>query len=232
MFPSLVRRLGGMNEAAVVQTIHFASQISATQDDQGLRWVTMTAAQIGRRTGLSEDASLRALKSLREMGVLIARTVPRRGRALMWAVDLRILEGSATRDSAVGDTAIPRDATRDSAVCTTTKKSEDTAKNSISPIANKQASAVVIEFVERFRALHRSDPDRSSIGRLARDAKRMLEEGRPLEVVIAAAHQCADRGHANLPSALTHVLTTQSREPKGFRGIREFLETEASPEPQ
>ena len=73
---------------------------------------------------------------------------------------------------------------------------------------------------------------RSSIARLARDGKRMLGEGRPLEVVIAAAEQCADRGHANLPAAVTALLAKGSGEPKGFKGIRQFLESDVDDEPR
>ena len=225
VFPSLVKRLGGMNEAAVLQTIHFAAQMQSHVLD-GRRWVALTAAQIGRRTGLSDDAVLRALKSLREMDVLIAQNAGRGTRKLMWAIKSETLE-SEHRDSAVTPTANPRRANRESAVSTTTKNLED-KPNNISVIAEGSASQVVRAFVDKFRALYRSDPDGASIGRLARDAKRMLAEGRPLDVVIAAAEHCALKGHANLPSSLTALLAAKGAkaEPRGFRGIREFLESD------
>jgi len=230
VFPSLVKRLGGMNEAAVLQTIHFTSQIAASRDENGVRWVTLTAAQIGRRTGLSDDAVLRALRTMRDMGVLITRPTPR-SRTLMWAINIEVLERDPSRETAVTQTANPQDGNRESAVCTTTKKNEN-QPNNISPLAEKQAHLVVAKFVDRFKFLHSAEPDKSSIARLGRDGKRMLGEGRSLEVVIAAAEACADRGHANLPSALTALLAKTSAEPKGFKGIRQFLESEAGDEPR
>jgi len=229
VFPSLVKRLGGMNEAAVLQTIHFTSQISASQDARGVRWVTLTSAQIGRRTGLSDDAVLRALRTMRDMGVLIARPTPR-SRTLMWAINIEVLDRDPNRETAVTVTAKTRDPNRENAVCTTTKNIEQQGNN-ISPLAEKQTHQVVAKFVDRFKFLHSAEPDKASIARLGRDGKRMLAEGRPLEVVIGAAELCADRGHANLPAALTALLAKGSAEPKGFKGIREFLNNEPTDEP-
>lgn len=53
----------------------------------------------------------------------------------------------------------------------------------------------------------------------------MLAEGGNLEELIAAAHLCADNGHANLPASLGRLIANGTgNAPKGFAGIRAFLE--------
>lgn len=225
VFPSLVRRVGGMNRAAVLQAIHFASQLQGRIVD-GRRWTPMTAAQIAAKTGLSDDAVQRALQALVSMKVLIGRGAQQGSRKLMWSIVQEELE--ANRDIAERTSAEARNESRKIAECTTTKNVKESANN-ISPIAAGQASAVAKHFVDKFREMHRNDPDRASIGRVARDAKRMLGEGREAEVVIAAAELCAERGHANLPAGLTALLASKSKEPRGFAGIRQFLESDESP---
>jgi hypothetical protein len=53
----------------------------------------------------------------------------------------------------------------------------------------------------------------------------MLTEGREADLIAQAILDCATKGHANLPSALTALLAKAKTEPKGFAGIREFLES-------
>lgn len=222
VFPSLVRRLGSINRAAVLQAIHFASQVQSHEID-GRRWTPLTATQIGRKTGLSTDAVQRALTALVGLGVLKGRGAKDGTRKLMWAIDHDALE--PIRETAETATAKSRNARREIAESTTTKNVKE-QPNNVSPISVGNASEVAKRFVDKFRSAHKNDPDGASVGRIGRDAKRMLGDGRPLEVVIAAAELCALRGHANLPSALTALLATKQAEPKGFAGIREFLESD------
>jgi hypothetical protein len=84
---------------------------------------------------------------------------------------------------------------------------------------------VVKAFVDEFVSLYGEQPDKQLIGRIGRDAKRMLAEGKPLDVLISSAEFCAQSGHGNLPSAYTQQVTANKRnKPRGFAGIREFLE--------
>lgn len=228
VFPSLVRRLGGMNRAAVLQAIHFASQVQGLEVD-GRIWTPLTAAQIGRKTGLSDDSVQRALSALTASGVLKGRGAQQGTRRLMWTIVHEVLEPS--RGTAEPTTAESRNDLRETAESSTTKNLKK-SPNNVSPISIGNASIVAQRFVDKFRAAHDNDPDRASIGRVARDAKRMLAEGRPLEMVIAAAELCALRGHANLPSGLTSLLAQTTREPRGFAGIREFLDAERNDEPK
>lgn len=226
VFPSLVRRLGGMNEAAVLQTIHFHLQI-AHREAEGHSWTPLTCGEIGDRTGLSEDAVFRAVTALRRDDVLIGMQAESRSRKLMWRINYGVLEDPSlahpSREVAESHTAISRSPSREVAESTTTKNTIKTVNN-ILPIATASGGQVVKHFCDEFKRLHNADPDKSSIGRLGRDAKRMLSEGRPLDLVIQAAGHCAAKGHANLPSALIALLSKTGQEPKGFAGIREFLE--------
>lgn len=223
VFPSLVKRLGGMNEAAVLQTIHFTANLSHVVLD-GRRWTMLTAGEIGRRTGLSDDAVLRALTSLREEGVLLDRSAGDGTRRLMWSINREALE-KAHRESAVTHPAKSRQPHRESAVSTTTKEGEDKPNNVVA-IAENGVAMVIKAFLERWEKLYGAarPPDSSSIGRLRRDARRLLREGRQCDDLAMAATLCADRGHVNLPSSLLMLIAEAAREPKGFAGIREFLD--------
>lgn len=230
VFPSLVRRLGGMNEAAVLQTVHFASRLSQTTID-GHQWTELTQTVIARQTGLSTDQVFRAVTNLREMGVLIAQPNPRGGRKLMWRINLDVLEG-IPRDRGI-DTANSRDTFRKSATSTTYKEYKEDSKNNtlfpeatILPIRSEQPASgnlVVIAFVEEFKAAHAREPDSGSIGRIGQTAKRLAKSGSAIEELVEAAKLCARAGHANLSASLLKHIAKPA-EPKGFKGIREFLD--------
>lgn len=221
VFPSLVRRLGSMNKAAVLQAIHFASQIQS-KTIEGVRWTPMTASQIALKTGLSDDAAQRALTGLVEMGVLIGRGAAHGTRKLMWLIVHDQLE--LPREIAEPCTAKTRNDLRDSAESTTTKNKEEESKNIV--WRDESANLVVKAFIDKFRALYRLEPDGNLVGRLARDAKRMLADGRPMDLLILSAESCAVNGHANLPASMTKLLTSKAYEPRGFTGIRQFLESD------
>lgn len=224
VFPSLVRRLGGMNKAAVLQAIHFASQIQGQKIGNN-KWTPMTARQLAVKTGLSEDAAQRALTALVEMRVLIGMGAKDGSRKLMWLIIYDLLD--APREIAETDTAESRNDLRESAECTTTKNSKE-EPNKVIAIAEGNASVVSQRFLDKFKLMHSAEPDRASVGRIAREAKRMLADGRPLDLLIQSAELCAVRGHANLPSSLTSLLAGKIVEPKGFAGIRSFLESDES----
>ena len=222
VFPSLVRRLGGMNKAAVLQAIHFASHLQAQLIGKE-RWTPMTATQLSNKTGLSDDACQRALSALVSMGVLKCRGAQQGSRKLMWSIQHEQLE--ASREIAESGSAKSRNASREIAECTTTKNKEEEPNNSVAD-AESTASVVVKAFVDKFKALYNVTPESQSVKRLARDAKRMIAEGRSIKVLIASAEHCALKGHANLSASVTFLLTTSAYEPRGFSGIRKFLESE------
>ena len=219
VFPSLVKRLGGMNEAAILQTVHYASQVAELQLD-GHRWVELTATVIARQTGLSGDQVFRGLTTLRELGVLIAQGSPRGGRKLIWRIDLDVLEGNP-QDRGT-DTAKTRNAFRESATLTTNTELQEESKNII-PINGSNGSMVVKAFVDEFTNQNGRAPDKASIARIGAAAKRLLLDGEPIDLLIKAAALCAKSGHANLSAAVLKTIGKQ-QEPRGFAGIREFLD--------
>jgi hypothetical protein len=232
VFPSLVKRLGGMNEAAVLQTVHFASRLSEVHHENFV-WVELTSTAISRQTGLSSDQVFRALSTLREQGVLIAKTSPKGGRKLIWRIDMDILEG-IPRNRGI-DTAKSRNAFRESATSTTYKEDKEESKNNtlfpeakilpIRPSEPPSGSTVVIAFVEEFKAAHSREPDSGSVGRIGQTAKRLLKTGSTVDDLVEAAKLCARAGHANLSASLLKHIAKPT-EPKGFKGIREFLDDE------
>jgi hypothetical protein len=91
------------------------------------------------------------------------------------------------------------------------------------------ARDVTAHWVDTFRAVHGAEPPQQSVKRVAQAAKQLLDEGQQLEQVLLSAMDAASGGHANLASALTFGIAknkAQARqaEPKGFVGIRDFLE--------
>jgi hypothetical protein len=222
VFPSLVRRLGGMNEAAVLQTIHFHFQINR-KESGGQQWTPLTCAEIGKATGLSEDAVFRSIGALRKGLVLIGTQAQAGSRKLMWRIDYEVLDGNPNRENAESKPAQSRKGNREIAESTTTKNTKEV--NNIISTIDLNAGRFVKQFVDDFNRIHGTTPDKSSIGRIGRDAKRMLTEGREADLIAQAILDCATKGHANLPSALTALLAKAKTEPKGFAGIREFLES-------
>jgi hypothetical protein len=91
------------------------------------------------------------------------------------------------------------------------------------------AREITAHWVDTYRAVHGEDPAGQSVKRVAQAAKQLLDEGRVPDVVLAAAADAATGGHANLASAVTYLLAKNKShgrvtEPRGFAGIREFME--------
>ena len=76
------------------------------------------------------------------------------------------------------------------------------------------ASTIVAEYVDEFQNLLGEKPPTRSIGRIAKDAKQLLAEGKNSDLLIAAAKDCAASGHANLSSSYTWALAEESRNDK------------------
>jgi hypothetical protein len=80
-------------------------------------------------------------------------------------------------------------------------------------------------FVDAFVSLYKEPPDKQLIGRIGRDANRMLGEGKELALLITSAEACAQSGHGNLPASYTQTIRAgKQNAPRGFAGIREFLD--------
>lgn len=74
------------------------------------------------------------------------------------------------------------------------------------------AQTIVQAFVDEFREVHGATPPTQTLARIGRDARFTLErEEYPPDVILAAAREAARFGHANLPSAITAVLSEGTR---------------------
>lgn len=223
VFPSLVRALDGLTEAAVLQEIHYQTQTGG-KEHAGNIWVPRTVQALADALGLSAPQVTRATAKLGTLGVLVKAHPEAFQRRTWWRIDYEALDHLAktangndeSAKSQVAKIASPND---ESASSTSLKKNKNNTE-----LVNPTGATVTAAFVDEFRRLHQADPDRQLISRIGRDAKRMLAEGRTLEGLVAAAQQCAKSGHGNLPAAYTSLLAKGKSEPRGFSGIREFLE--------
>jgi hypothetical protein len=86
------------------------------------------------------------------------------------------------------------------------------------------ASTIVAEYVDSFQHYFGEKAPARSIGRIAKDAKQLLTEGKNPELIKAAAQDCAVSGHANLSSSYTWLLAEQTRSDKKKSPAQGWLE--------
>lgn len=86
------------------------------------------------------------------------------------------------------------------------------------------AATIVAEYVDAFEHYLGEKPPVRSIGRIAKDAKQLLIEGKDGKLLIAAAEDCAISGHANLSSSYTWALAEQTRNGKKKSPAQGWLE--------
>lgn len=90
--------------------------------------------------------------------------------------------------------------------------------------SDTNAGTIVAEYVDAYQHYLGEKPPTRSIGRIAKDAKQLLADGKNPELLQAAAHDCAATGHANLSSAYTWLLAEQSRNDKKKSPAQGWLE--------
>lgn len=73
------------------------------------------------------------------------------------------------------------------------------------------ASDVVAAYVDQHMETFGEKPPSRSIGRLAKESKVLLDEGKQPDLVIGAAKHSAINGHANIASSYTWLLAQESR---------------------
>lgn len=73
------------------------------------------------------------------------------------------------------------------------------------------ANAVVAVYVDTHLETFNEKPPARSIGRLAKESKLLLDEGKQPDLVIEAAKHSAINGHANIASSYTWLLAQESR---------------------
>ena len=86
------------------------------------------------------------------------------------------------------------------------------------------ASTIVAEYVDSHQHYLGEKAPTRSIGRIAKDAKQLLLEGKSPELLIAAAQDCAASGHANLSSSYSWLLAEKSRQDKKKSPAQGWLE--------
>lgn len=74
------------------------------------------------------------------------------------------------------------------------------------------ARDIVAAYVDKHQEIHNEKPLSRALGRIAREARQLLDEGRRFELVIQAAEKCAEEGHANIGAAYLWVLAEPQRQ--------------------
>ena len=211
VFPSLVRSLGGdIMAAAVLQAVHYRLQM--VEPDKGQRWVKLSMPKIADEIGISTYQAQRTTTKLRDLGLLVSEG--QTGRQLLWSIDYVRVGQEPTSAISQSTPANPQSTSAKSQNSPIYKNSKE-VKEILAP--KNGASAVGI-YIDTFRDLHQADPPQQSLKRLGKDAKQLLEQGRPADEVLAAAEEAARSGHANINAALTRVLS------KGKSGSQLYAE--------
>lgn len=140
--PSLVRAVGSMTGAAVLQQIHYHSQAGDTSPFEGHEWVVRTYAELGSEIGLSEDQVRRAVVKQEAAG-LIETCQPEGHVRTKWyrvVTEHAALSESSNRQNRGLEPAGSRDATGDSAASSSlhTAKRRDRSQPSVEGFASLQ----------------------------------------------------------------------------------------------
>ncbi len=96
--PSLVRAVGSVTAAAVLQQVHYHAQAGHVQEDG---WVARTYADLGREIGLTEEQARRAVGKLESLG-LMESCQPEGHVRRKWyriAYDSAVLSGMSNRQN-------------------------------------------------------------------------------------------------------------------------------------
>ena len=92
------------------------------------------------------------------------------------------------------------------------------------------ASNVVAAYIDAFKLQFSSNPPSRSIGRIAKDAKKMIDEGIDVQILINAAEALVSAGHTNLVASYTWLLTNKRESPAN--GWLKLLNDEIQNEPR
>jgi hypothetical protein len=85
------------------------------------------------------------------------------------------------------------------------------------------AATITAQYVDAFRELHKLEPPKSNIGRIAKSAKELIADY-PIELLLQAARSCAVSGHANLSAAVSWELAENTRQANSSnKGAAAFL---------
>lgn len=212
--PDLIRNLEGNVAAAVVlQHVHYRLTGPDGEWHDDRRWYPVKIADLADEIGMSRDQVKHVLARLRDLGLLLVSQRSGYDRTNLYAIDLDhpALYGQDERanvPNASGGSAPSKGEIRPieradlplAPSIQTTKTSK-----TIIPADAGTAADVVAAYVDACVDLHGEKPPTRNIGRLAREARQLLEEGRDVTAVIAAAQHCAAEGHANIASAYTWV---------------------------
>lgn len=85
VFPSLVRKLGNMEAAAILQHLHWSADVTG--------WIHASYAQVSADTGITERTVRRRIQTLRDEGYLTARRASSTDATMVYRVEVDKVAG-------------------------------------------------------------------------------------------------------------------------------------------
>lgn len=74
------------------------------------------------------------------------------------------------------------------------------------------AQTVVALYVDDYTDAYHEKPPARNLGRIAREARLLIDEGKRIDLILEAASKCVLEGHANLSSSYSWLLARPNRE--------------------
>lgn len=224
--PDVIRNLSGNAVAAIVlQHLNYRlTGRDSYEDEQGRIWYQVKHSDLADETGLSRDQVKHAMTKLREVGVVLVSQLNGYDRTNFYAIDhahpvINEVDPSGKSAPSMGDIRPLEEANPPLVLLTKTyKDSQDLtpadASDAVSVVVDEPAHAghVVGAYVDHHAQVHGEAPPSRHKGRIARDARQLIEEGKNVATLVEAAQKCAEEGHANLASAYTWTLAQDQRQ--------------------
>jgi hypothetical protein len=176
---------------------------------------------LARQGKEGRDAVRTALKELEDIGYLV-RFREQDKKTGQWRSHCFVYDDPENGKPVVGEPSVGKPVVFTK---TDTKNCEESISLAeASEVVGISARDIAGHWVDTFVSVHGSQPPQVQVKRIAQAAKQLLGEGFDGDQLMTAASDAASGGHANLASSVTFLTAKRNKQPKGFAGIKEFLD--------
>lgn len=223
--PDLIRALqGNVASAVVLQHLHYRLTGSDAEIHDGRTWYAVKVQDLADEVGMSKDQVKHILAKLRETGLVLVSQRAGYDRTNVYAIDHEHELLGASVPDAYGESASSKGPIRPIEAANPPNVQylqTNKTKETVYPADAGNAGDVVANYVDHYTALQSEKPPSRHIGRIAREARLLLDEGRDFELVMMAAMECATAGHANMASAYTWMKAHGTRQASRSNEVKE-----------